>query len=105
MRHRRGESCRVTDGPISQQTAAAPARDAEFLLVDVTTFEQFVDAGHQIFEVVAGIVILNDVAEILTVRRAAARIRIQNDVTLRRHPLKFMNENVAVGNVRAAVNV
>ena len=49
--------------------------------------------------------VLNDVAELLAIGRAAARIRIEHDITLRRHPLKFVIENVAVSRVRPAVNV
>ena len=49
--------------------------------------------------------VLDDVAEILAVSRAAARVGIEDDVTFGRHPLKFMVEDVAVGGVRAAVNV
>src|SRR5205823_1867356 len=94
-----------SDGQIGEQAAAAPTSYAQFLSVDVTALDQFIHAGHQIFVVVAGIVILNDVAELLAIRRAATRIWIEHDVTLRGHPLKFMIEDVAVGCVRSAVNV
>ena len=75
------------------------------VVVDVAAFDQFVDAGHQVFVVVAGIVVLDDVAEILAIARAAARVRIKHDVTLRRHPLKLVIEDVTVSRVRAAVDV
>ena len=67
--------------------------------------DQVVHARHQILVVVARIMILDDVAEILAVGGAAARIRIQHHVALGRHPLDFVIEGVAVGCVRAAVNV
>ena len=49
--------------------------------------------------------VLNDVAELLAVTRAAARIRIKHDVTFRGHPLKFVIENKTVSGVRSAMNV
>ena len=49
--------------------------------------------------------ILNDVAKVLAIGRAAARIRIQHDVTLRGHPLKLMIEDKAIGRVRTAMDV
>ena len=49
--------------------------------------------------------VLNDVAEFLAVGRAAARIRIKDDVSFRGHPLKLVIEDEAVRGVRPAVNV
>src|SRR5207253_954355 len=73
--------------------------------IDVTPLDEFVDANHQVFIVIAGIVILNDVSKALTIGRTAARIWIKHDITLRRHPLKFMIEHPSVSRVRPAVYV
>ena len=105
LRNGRGKTRRLTDHPVRQQAAAAAAGHAQLLLVDVAALNHLIDAGHQIFVIVARIMVLNDVAEFLAVGRAAARIRIEHHVTLRRHPLKLMLENVAVGRVRSAMNV
>src|SRR4029077_11227452 len=95
----------LSNHPVRQQSAAASAGDTKFFVVDVAAFYYVIDAGDQIFVIVAWITILNHVPKFLAVTRAAARIRVEHHVTLRRHPLKFMNENVAVGNVRPAMNV
>ena len=105
LRHRRRETSRVPDDPVRQQPAAAPAGDTEFLLVDKPALDRFIHADHEVFEIVAGIMILDHVAELLAVTRAPARVRIKHDVTLRRHPLKLVVENESVGRVRTAVNV
>ncbi len=95
----------MPNGPVGQQPAAAASRHAQLLFIDVAALDDFIHAGHQVFVVITGIVVLNDVAKLLAIGRAAARIRIQHDVTLCRHPLKFVIENKPVRSVRAAVNV
>ena len=94
--------------PIVQLVSSPPPLPPvtpSFFVVDVAALDQFIDAGHQIFIVIAGIVVLDDVAEILAVAGAAARIRIEHDIAFRRHPLKFVIEDITVGRVRPAVDV
>src|SRR5206468_8967018 len=43
--------------------------------------------------------------ELLAVGRAAARIGVEHDVTLGRHPVEFVRERVAVRCVRPAVDL
>src|SRR6185369_2851623 len=105
LRNCRCKTRRLRDGPVSQQTATAAARHTHLLLIDVAALDQLIDAGHQIFVIVAGIIVLDDVPKLLPVARAAARVRINHDVTLRRHPLKLMIEDETVSRVRSAVNV
>src|SRR5262249_26361649 len=95
----------LCDGPVGQQSAAAAAGDAHLLVVDVATTNELIDTGHQILVVVAGILVLNDVAKVLTVAGAAARVRIEHDVTLRRHPLKLVIEDESVSRVWSTVDV
>ena len=95
----------MSDDPIRQQAAAASTGNAELLIIDVATFDHLIHAGHQVFVIVAGIMILNHVPKFLAVADAAARIRIQHRISLRCHPLKFVIENETVGDVRAAMNV
>src|SRR5439155_9906145 len=83
--------------------STASACDSHPRRIDVTSLENLVDAGHQILVVVAGIMELDDVAELLAVGRAAARIGVEHDVTLGRHPVEFVRERVAVRCVRPAV--
>src|SRR5690349_3066841 len=105
LRYCRRESRRLHDGPVRQQATAAAARHTHLLIINVTAFDQLIDTGHQIFVIIAGIVVLNDVSKLLSVARAAARIRIKHYITLRRHPLKLVIEDEPVSSVRAAVYV
>src|SRR4029077_3231093 len=95
----------LSNHPVRQQSAAASAGDTKFFVIDVAAFYYLIDAGHQIFVIVAWITILNHVPKFLAVTRAAARIRVEHHVTLRCHPLKFMNENVAVRDVWSTMDV
>src|ERR1700682_2522429 len=93
------------DGPVGEYSAAAATGDSHARRVHVPALENFIDAQHQVLVVVARIVELDDVAEVLPVRRAAARVRVENDITLRRHPQEFVREGGAVGSVRSAMNL
>src|SRR5580658_10834680 len=95
----------MRDGPVCQDAATAAARHAEFLLVDVAALDKFIDTDHQIAIVVARVVILNDIAELLTIAGRAARVGVEDDITFGSHPLKFIIEDPSVGRVRAAVDV
>ena len=48
---------------------------------------------------------LDDVAELLAVGRAAARIGVEHDVTLGRHPVEFVREGVAVSRIRPTMDL
>ena len=105
LRDRRLEALRLRDRPVREQAAAAAAGHAEPIRVDVAFLQHFVDAGHQVLVVVAGVVELDDVAEVLTVGGAAARVGEEDHVALRRHPLELVRVDVAVRRVRPAVNL
>ena len=96
---------RLRDDPVRQHAAAAPPGHAELLLVHETPLHQHVHAGQEVLGVVAGIAVLDDVAELLPVGRAPARVRIEHDVAPGRHPLELVVEGRAVGGVRSAVDV
>ena len=64
-----------------------------------------VHGGHQVLVVVAGVVKLDDVAEVLAVGRAAARVHVRDDVAASRLREELVRERVAVGGMRAAVNL
>ena len=49
--------------------------------------------------------ILNDVAELLSIAGRAARVDVQHDIAPGGHPLKFMVEDPPISSVRPAVNV
>src|SRR4029077_5798537 len=85
--------------------AAATSSYPKLFVIDIAAPHHLIDTGHQIFVIVTRVMILNHVTEILSVGSAAARVWIQHNVTLRRHPLKLVFENVAVGGVRTPVNV
>src|SRR5256885_16164993 len=96
---------RLGDGPVGEHSATAPTGDPHARGVDVPALENFIHAQHQILVVVARIVELDDVAEVLPVRRAAARVRVENDVTLGRHPEEFVRKRRAVSSVWSAMNL
>src|SRR6516164_7272570 len=95
----------MRDGPVSEDAATTTAGHAEFLWVDVTTLQQFVDASHQVAIVVARIVILNDITELLAIAGRAAWVDVKDDVAFGGHPLKFMIKDPAIGGMWAAVDV
>src|SRR5437868_10689831 len=95
----------VADDPVGENTAAAPASYSHPGGVYEITFEDLVHSRHQILVVVAGIVVLDDVGEVLTIRRAAARIGVDDDVAFGRHPVELVGEGVAVGSVGSAVDL
>ena len=104
MRDGAGKAVRVGDDPVSQKAAAAASGHSHMLFVDVSATE-FVHASHQIFEIVPGIMVLDDVSKRFVVGSASARIGIENHVSLGCHPLHFVKKYVAIGLVRASVNV
>ena len=55
--------------------------------------------------VVAGIAVLDDVAELGAVGTAPSGVGIEDDVALRGHPLELVRERVSVSRMRAAVDV
>ena len=69
LRNGSGKSRGLRNGPIGQHAAARAARDAELFLIDVAAFDDLIDGEHEVFVVVAGIVVLDDIAEILPVTR------------------------------------
>src|SRR6266571_5045739 len=71
-----GKAARLSHYPVRQQSAAASAGYAKFLIVDVTAFDGCIQARHQIFVIVTRVAILNDVPKFLSVTGAAAWIRI-----------------------------
>ena len=82
-----------------------PPVTPSFFRVDIAALENFIDADHQVAIVVARIVILNDIAEFLTIAGRAPRVEVEHHVAFGSHPLKFMIEDPAVSGMRAAVNV
>src|SRR5207248_2768640 len=98
--HAGGKPLRVCDYPVGEQTAAATTSNAKLFVIDVTALDHFIDAPHEVLIIIAGIMILNDVSELLAVSDAAARVRIKHDVAFGRHPLKFVLENPAVSRMR-----
>src|SRR5262249_23051086 len=91
--------------PIGKQAAAAASGNSQFFLVDITTLDEFIYASHQILVVIAGIVVLNDVSEVLTVSSTPTRVRIEHHVAFGGHPLKLVIKNESIGGVRAAMNI
>src|SRR5215469_4561805 len=95
----------MCNGPVGEDSTTATARHAELVLIDVATLENFIDSDHQISVVVTGVVVLNDVTELLAITGRAARVDVENNVAFGGHPLKLMIEDPAVGRVWTTMNV
>ena len=99
------ESVCASDEPAGEYAAAAASGDVELIFVDVAAFGYSVAAAHEVVIVVAGIGLIDEVAEFMAVSSTAARVRVEDDVALCDEPLKFEGEGHAVHAVRAAVDV
>src|SRR5450755_2111052 len=95
----------MADYPIGEHASAAAARYRQFVGIHPAALNQVVNSGHQILVVVAGVMVLDDVAKILSIGRTAARIGIQDDIAFGRHPLELVVEGVSIGGMRATMNI
>src|SRR5437660_11513449 len=68
------ETARFSNDPCGEDTAARTARDEEAILVNVALGDDGVDARHQVLVIVPRIGVVNQIAELLAITRAAARI-------------------------------
>ena len=105
LRDRGAETIRLPDDPRGQDPARAAAGDEQVLLVDITPRDYRVHARHQVVVVLAGIVVVEEVAELLAVAGAAARVGVEDDIPGGRHQLHLRREAVAVVGDRAAVDL
>src|SRR5437762_5751052 len=78
--HRSGKAVSMADHPIGEQAATAASGYAQFCRVDVAALDDLVDSQHQVAEIVAGIVILNDIAKLLAVAGAAPGVGIEHNI-------------------------
>src|SRR5216683_893272 len=98
------EAIGVLDGPGGKDAATAAAGDEEIVGVDVAFGDDGVDAAIEVVEIVAGIGVVDEVSKLFAVARAAARVRVQHDVTHGGPDLLFEIEAIAVVAERTAVN-
>src|SRR6266404_5067245 len=105
LRYRGSEAVGLGNRPVSEHAAATATSNTEFFGIDVATLENFIHSRHQVAVVIARIVVLNDVAEILSIAGRTARVDVKHHVALGRHPLKFVIEDPAIGCVWSAVDV
>src|SRR5262249_59896065 len=91
-----GRGLRPPQTPRGGAPPAAAAGDEQVVPVDVAASQYRVDAGHQVVIVVAGIGMVDEVAELLTVASAAARVGVQDHVAGRRIELNVNRETRAV---------
>src|ERR1700675_587071 len=105
LRYRGGKAVGLGNRRVRQYPPATAAGHPEFFGIDVAALEDFIHSRHQVAVVVTRIVVLNDVAEILSVAGRAARVDVKYHVALSRHPLKFVIEDPAIGRVWPAVDV
>src|ERR1700741_1560173 len=105
LRYSGREAIGMGDCPVGENAPAAATSHGEFLGIDVAALYEFVHAGHEVAIIVPGIVILNDIAEVLAVAGRTARVDVEDDVSFGGHPLKFVIKDPAVGSVWPAVDV
>src|SRR5450759_772271 len=95
----------LRDRPVREHSATAAPGDSHAGRIYVPALEYLVDARHQILVIVARVVELDDVGEVLSVRSAAARVGVEHDVALGRHPEELLRERAAVSSVRSAMDL
>src|SRR5438105_3350498 len=95
----------MADHPIGEHAAAAAIGYAELFGINVAALDDLIHPQHQIAEIVARIVVLNNVAKLLAIGGAAARVGIKHNVSLGGHPLEFMIKDITVSSMRAAVDI
>src|SRR5438093_6026312 len=105
LRRRGAEARGVPDDPVRHEPAVASARHVEPLPVDPVRFERVIDAGHEVFVIFAAPIADARGRELLPVRVAPARIRIEDAVAAAGEHLELMKEAVAVRRMRAAVDL
>lgn len=91
--------------PCREDAAAAAARDEEVGRVNEATRDDVIHRGHQVVVVLARVVVVDEIAELLAVARAAARIGIDDDVARRSVRLDLGGESVAVVREGPAVDL
>ena len=104
LRRRGFEARRLADDPGGQHAAARAAGDEQIVGIDVAVRDRRIDGAHQVVVVLARIVVMNEIGELFAVRRRAARIGVQHDVTRRGVELIVGREHRTVGGERSAVN-
>src|ERR1700694_996474 len=105
LRYRGGKAVGLGNRPVSKYAPTTAAGHPEFFGINVAALEDFIHSRYQVAVVVARIVVLNDVAEILSVAGRAAWVDVKHHVALGRHPLKFVIEDPAIGGMWSAVDV
>src|SRR5262245_18217764 len=71
--YRGAEAVRPADDPRGQDTPAAAPGHEQVVRIHVAAAEHRINAGHQVVEIVAGVRMVNQVGELLTVAGAPAR--------------------------------
>src|SRR3989442_7155035 len=105
LRRRGAEARGVADDPVRHESAVTSAGHVEALLVDPVRLERVVDAGHEVLVVFAAPIADARGRELLPVRVAPARIRIEDAVASAGEHLEFMEEAIAIRRMRAAVDL
>ena len=105
LRRRGAEARGVADDPVRHESAVASAGHVEALLVDPVRLEGVVDAGHEILVVFAAPIADAGSRELLPVRVAPARIRVEHGVAAAGEHLELVKEAVAIRRMRAAVDL
>src|SRR6266516_3561612 len=96
LRRRGAEARGVADDPVRHEPAVASAGHIEPLLVDPVRLQRVIDAGHEVFVISATPIADARGRELLAVRVAPARIRVEDAVAAAGEHLELMKEAVAV---------
>ena len=102
--HRGAEAIRLADDPAAQHATTASAGDEHVLVVDVSSCNHRVYAGHEVVVVEARIGVVDQIAELLSVAGAAPRVGVQHHIPGGCVELNLGGEAIAVVGERPAVN-
>src|SRR6185437_6241676 len=100
----RAEPIGAVNHPAGEDAAAAASGDEEIIGIDVALGDYGVDGGIQIVEIVAGIGVVDQIAEFFAIAGAAAGIDVDDDISGGGPDLFFDVEAIAVIGEWAAVN-
>src|SRR5947209_9025582 len=93
---RRLESVRMSDRPGGHETAVAVPPDTCAIRVGVGSFEDLVEHGHKVEEVLAAPIATHHLREVATVRARPTRIREDHNESVACQQLLHVVEGVAI---------
>src|SRR5579875_3628008 len=86
----------MADEPVGHESAVAAASYAHALLIDVATFEQFIDTHHNVNGVLLAPGTAHRQRELIAIATATTRIGKEHHIALRYQHLHLVEETIAI---------